>query len=65
MILTGESADVSKKETVSNSEASAKLTNVNMVYSSTSLVEGKLKAELMYKIDHPLVSFLREYVLVY
>lgn len=43
MILTGESADVSKKENASAGESSTKLTNVNMVYSSTSLVEGKLK----------------------
>lgn len=48
MILTGESADVPKKENVSASESSAKLTNVNMVYSSTSLVEGRMKVNLIY-----------------
>ena len=43
MILTGESADVPKKELVSAAESTSKLTSVNMVYSSTSLVEGRLK----------------------
>lgn len=43
MILTGESADVAKKENVSSSESKSKLTNINMVYSSTSVVEGRIK----------------------
>jgi Ca2+-transporting ATPase len=43
MILTGESADVAKKDKVSSNESSAKLTSVNMVYSSTSVVEGRIK----------------------
>jgi magnesium-transporting ATPase (P-type) len=47
MILTGESADVTKKENVSSSEANTKLTNINMVYSSTSVVEGRIKGIVM------------------
>ncbi|CAN0415290.1 unnamed protein product, partial [Ectocarpus fasciculatus] len=43
MILTGESADVPKKDLVSAAESMSKLTSVNMVYSSTSLVEGRVK----------------------
>ena len=46
MILTGESADVAKKEHVPEGEADAKLTSSNMVYSSTSLVEGRVKVSL-------------------
>ena len=47
MILTGEAADVNKKATMTNSETS-KLTQVNMVYSSTSMVEGKLKGVVLH-----------------
>lgn len=50
MILTGESVDVAKKAKVSPNESSAKLTNVNMVYSSTSVVEGRIKVQLFVSI---------------
>jgi Ca2+-transporting ATPase len=47
MILTGEAADVNKKATMSNAETS-KLTQVNMVYSSTSMVEGRLRGVVLH-----------------
>jgi magnesium-transporting ATPase (P-type) len=47
MILTGESADVAKKANVPASEANTKLTNINMVYSSTSVVEGRIKGVVL------------------
>lgn len=47
MILTGESADVGKKATVSSEESQAKLTHVNMCYSSTSVVEGRVRAVVL------------------
>ena len=48
MILTGESTDVTKKENVAGAESGNKLTNVNMVYSSTSVVEGRLKGVVIF-----------------
>lgn len=47
MILTGESADVTKKEISGSSEICTKLTLTNMAYSSTSVVEGKIRGVVM------------------